>query len=181
VLWQLPGSLRFDAHRAESFLAMLPRTVADAERRARRHDARTSGHAALRAPDGRERAIRHALEVRHPSWVTPAAVTLLEAQRVALVASDTAGKFPIALTRTAEFAYVRLHGSSELYASRYTAEEIRMWAERVHAWRAEGADVYVYFDNDVKAHAPFDALRLMRAVARRARAATSDAGGVAPS
>src|SRR5262249_54513181 len=85
-------------------------------------------------------------------------------------ASDTAGKHPMTITRTADWAYVRLHGSTEVYASRYTDGEIRTWADRVHAWRSGGADVYVYFDNDIKVHAPFDALRLTRAVERRGRA-----------
>jgi uncharacterized protein YecE (DUF72 family) len=31
----------------------------------------------------------------------------------------------------------------------------------VRRWRDDGLDVYVYFDNDVKVHAPYDALSLM--------------------
>jgi uncharacterized protein YecE (DUF72 family) len=63
--------------------------------------------------------------------------------------------------------YARLHGSQELYVSGYTDTELDEWAARVAAWRADGRDVYVYFDNDAKVHAPFDALRLRERVDRR--------------
>ena len=72
---------------------------------------------------------------------------------------------------TADFVYVRLHGSRQLYVSGYTDAELDEWAAKVHAWRrSSGRDVYVYFDNDAKVHAPFDALRLserVRALERR--------------
>jgi uncharacterized protein YecE (DUF72 family) len=65
---------------------------------------------------------------------------------------------------TADFVYVRLHGSRELYASGYTDAELDDWARKVARWRRAGRDVYVYFDNDAKVHAPFDALRLAERV-----------------
>jgi uncharacterized protein YecE (DUF72 family) len=164
ILWQLPPGLKFDADRAGAFFDALPRDVAAAERRARAHDARTTGRSALTAPDGRHQPLRHAVEPRHPSWLEDEALRLLEAHDVALVAADTAGKHPFSLARTAGFAYVRLHGSTQLYASRYSDAEIATWAARVRQLRADGADVYVYFDNDARAHAPDDALRLQAAV-----------------
>ena len=66
---------------------------------------------------------------------------------------------------TADFVYVRLHGSQELYASGYTDAELDQWAKRIGAWRSSRRDVYVYFDNDVKVHAPYDAMRLAERVA----------------
>lgn len=87
---------------------------------------------------------------------------------------------------TSDFVYIRLHGSTELYASGYTDDELRWWADRIEAWkgggepadaakitdtpaprRVHGRDVYVYFDNDAKVHAPFDALQLARMVSER--------------
>ena len=65
---------------------------------------------------------------------------------------------------TADFVYVRLHGSRELYASGYTDAELDTWAAKIGAWRSSGREVYVYFDNDAKVHAPFDALRLAERV-----------------
>ena len=169
ILWQLPPFLAFDAARADAFLAALPRDVAAAERRARRHDARTTGRAVLTAPDGRDRELRHALEVRHATWLTPPALELMRHHRVALVVADTAGKHPFALHETAHFVYVRLHGSAELYRSRYTDAELRRWARRVRRWDAAGKDVWVFFDNTDKRHAPGDALRLLHAVEGHAR------------
>jgi len=167
ILWQLPPFLPFDEGRADAFLSALPRDVGAAERRARRHDARTSGRAVLTAPDGRDRELRHALEVRHASWLAEPALALLRHRGVALVVADTAGKHPFALHETADFVYVRLHGSAELYRSRYTDAELRDWARRVRRWDAAGKDVYVFFDNTDKRHAPEDALRLLTAVGRR--------------
>jgi uncharacterized protein YecE (DUF72 family) len=62
-----------------------------------------------------------------------------------------------------------LHGSRQLYLSRYTDAELDGWAERIRAWARDpggrGRDVFVYFDNDARAHAPRDALRLAERVA----------------
>jgi uncharacterized protein YecE (DUF72 family) len=77
---------------------------------------------------------------------------------------------------TSDFVYVRLHGEQELYVSGYGDEALDRWASRVRAWH-QGAtptdgrtlaapapsglrEVFVYFDNDVKVHAPFDAIAL---------------------
>ena len=169
ILWQLPPQLPFDAERARRFFEAVPRDVAAAERWARRHDARTTGRASLRAPDGRERAIRHAVEIRHASWLTETALETLRALDVALVAAETAGKHPLSFERTAGFAYVRLHGSAALYASRYEDEELSAWAKRIVAWTATSADVYVYFDNDARGHAPHDAVRLAEKIAALGR------------
>jgi uncharacterized protein YecE (DUF72 family) len=160
ILWQLPPQLPFDEGRATGFLSALPRTVGAAERLARRHDARTRGRAAVTGRDGRDLELRHALEARHPSWLEKRAVDVLRAAGVALVSADTAGRHPFSLERTASFAYLRLHGSRQLYASRYVDRELTAWARVISAWRSEGSDVYAYFDNDAQAHAPQDALRL---------------------
>jgi uncharacterized protein YecE (DUF72 family) len=167
ILWQLPPMLRFDADRAREFFDALPRDLAAAERVARRHDHRVSGRAIVAAPDGRHHPLRHAVEVRHESWLCDDATGLFIEQGVALVHADTAGRFPFSLTRTAhDFAYVRLHGASELYGSSYSAAELDAWAQLVEAWRDDGADVYVYFDNDNKAYAPGNALALKERLAR---------------
>ena len=42
----------------------------------------------------------------------------------------------------------------------FTDEELDAWAGKIAAWRASGHDVYVYFDNDARVHAPYDAMRL---------------------
>jgi uncharacterized protein YecE (DUF72 family) len=175
LLWQLPPALPLDEQRLEEFLELLPRTTKEAAKLARRHDERVKGRAHLRARS--ERKLRHALEVRHPSFATPKLVELLRKQGVALVVADTAGRWPFLEDVTADFVYVRLHGDVKLYESGYTDTALERWAERIRAWRdgrepsspklvapplrrAKRRDVYVYFDNDVKVHAPYDAMNL---------------------
>jgi uncharacterized protein YecE (DUF72 family) len=167
ILWQLPPQLAFDRARACAFLAALPRDVHGAERWARRHDARTTGRAALTAAGGRDAPLRHAVEVRHASWLTDEALAVMRSFDVALVAADTAGRHPLSVERTASFAYVRLHGSTELYASRYAPVELVWWAKRIAGWAQAGSDVFVYFDNDARGHAPHDAERLRALVGAR--------------
>jgi uncharacterized protein YecE (DUF72 family) len=176
VLWQLPPTLAFDQQALSDFLGRLPRTTTAAAELARHHDERLRDRA-LTETDA-DRPIRHALEVRHPSFVTTEFIELLRAQGIALVVSDTAGTFPILDDVTADFVYVRLHGDQELYVSGYDDEALKRWAAKIHAWkrglalvsdhtvaapaprREQGRDVYVYFDNDVKTHAPYDAMAL---------------------
>jgi uncharacterized protein YecE (DUF72 family) len=176
ILWQLPPQLSWEEARARAFFDALPRDVASAERWARRHDQRTTGRAALRAPDGRKNLIRHALEIRHPSWLSDAALSVLREMNIALVAADTAGRHPLTLERTADFSYIRLHGATSLYASRYTDRELDGWAELIERWTAAGDDVYVYFDNDAKGHAPRDALRLAARLAGGQAVVSAPAG-----
>jgi hypothetical protein len=66
------------------------------------------------------------------------------------------------LHATSHFVYVRLHGAAQLYTSGYSDRALTDWARRIRRWSRAGRDVYVYFDNDVKVRAPFDALNLMR-------------------
>jgi uncharacterized protein YecE (DUF72 family) len=125
----------------------------------------------LTAADSRQAPIRHALEVRHPSWITDEALRLLEAHEIALVVADTAGKWPLHEAMTAPtFVYARLHGAEQLYASGYHDHEIAHWASSVRRWLATGRDAYVYFDNDGSAHATRDAARLITALSSTAAA-----------
>src|SRR5690606_14275619 len=110
-----------------------------------------------------DQPIRYAIEPRAQSFEQSTA--LLRQHDVAMVCADTAGRFPRFDALTADFAYIRLHGASELYSSGYTAAELDEWAavvnDTVRGIGAEPArDVYVYFDNDAQGHAPHDALAL---------------------
>ena len=161
-LWQLPGTYRFNAERLDGFIRQLPHDSTEGEAIARAHDDRLRRGALVTAAE--RVAYRHAFEVRHPSYFTEEFYDLLRAHGCAFVIADTAGRYPYAEEITADFAYVRLHGSRELYVSGYTDAELDVWAARVRQWRGEGRDVYVYFDNDAKVHAPFDAIRLRERV-----------------
>ena len=158
VLWQLPERLQFDAQVLDDFLASLPRTTAEAVSLTEHHDERVDGRMFTAIDESRP--LRHALEVRSPSFVTPSATEILAKHGVALVVADTAGRWPHLRELTADFVYVRLHGAEELYSSGYTEDALATWARDIHSWLSTGRDVYAYFDNDMKVHAPFDAMRL---------------------
>jgi uncharacterized protein YecE (DUF72 family) len=159
-LWQFPQMFRYQRERLESFFELLPRNTEEALRLARRRDARMTGRSRL-AIDAR-RALRHAIEIRHASFVNEEFISLLRKHDVGLVVADTAGKWPRMFHVTSGFVYVRLHGDVKIYASGYSGRALAAWARRIREWDAAGRDVYVYFDNDVKVRAPFDALNLMR-------------------
>ena len=179
ILWQFPPSFRFQAERLEAFFRLLPRDTTAMARLARRHDARMKGRSWLKVDA--HRPVRHAVEIRHDSFVDAAFVRLLRRHRMALVCADTV-EWPRLMDVTADFIYCRLHGSQELYASGYTTRALGQWARRVDAWargsepddservvdksgpRRKKRDVYVYFDNDKKVHAPYDAETLIARV-----------------
>ena len=179
VLWQVPPTLGFDADRLARFFDLLPRTTAAAAALATEHDDRVEKRA-WTTTDA-DRPLRHVLEVRHASFETPAFAELLRAHDVGLVVADTAGRWPFLEDVTSDVVYVRLHGDTELYTSGYDDAALDRWAARVRAWAAgdeppdarrvggpaapaPSRDVFVYFDNDVKVRAPFDALGLISRV-----------------
>jgi uncharacterized protein YecE (DUF72 family) len=174
-LWQFPEAWKFDADRFAAFLGLLPRTTGEAAALAEKHDDRMLGRSWTEAES--EMPLRHAFEVRHPSCFCPEFADLLRKHDAALVLADTAGKWPYAEELTGSFFYARLHGAEELYASGYSDAQLDWWADRIRHWSAGAEppdarritdvaaeprprDVYVYFDNDAKVHAPFDAIRL---------------------
>lgn len=166
-LWQLPATYGFDPGRIDAFIRMLPRDSTEGEAVAREHDARLRRGALLEA--AAHVRYRHALEVRHPSYFCDELYDLLRAHNVAFVIADTAGKFGYAEEITADFVYVRLHGSTALYASDYSERELQRWANLTDGWLngRPKRDVYVYFDNDAKVHAPHNAMRLAEIVKQR--------------
>jgi uncharacterized protein YecE (DUF72 family) len=149
----------------ESFFAQLPRDTEEALALARRRDRRMTGRARL-AIDAR-RPLRHAVEIRHESFVNEDFIALLRQRDIGLVVADTAGKWPKLYDVTSDFVYVRLHGDIRIYTSGYTSRALDEWARRIRKWSAAGKDVYVYFDNDVKVRAPFDALNLVQKLGLR--------------
>ncbi|MGB3440994.1 MAG: DUF72 domain-containing protein [Actinophytocola sp.] len=157
-LWQLPPSLRYDQDLLADFFEMLPRDTAAAAVLAGKHDERLDGRALTEAHVSLP--LRHALEVRHQSFVDPTLPEFLRAHGIGLVTASAAEDWPYLEDVTADFAYVRLHGETELYASGYSDDELDRWAARIHGWSAAGFDVYAYFDNDMKVRAPADAIGL---------------------
>lgn len=142
VVWQLPSRFSVDLVRLDEFLR------------------------ALDAWSG----VRHALELRHRSWfVEPVAARLREAA-VAVCLSD-APDFPLWRAVTTDLVYVRLHGHTRKYASRYSSPHLRRWATDIRRWVDEGRDVLAYFDNDAEGAAVHDALALRGMVSPTANVA----------
>lgn len=127
VLFQLPPGLGFQKADFESFCELLPA------------------------------GLKLAIEARNGQWCTEEALSCLQRHGIAWCISDTAGRYPCLEAVTADFVYIRLHGSRALYASDYTEEELTAWAEKIQTWNRE---TFVYFDNDFMAYAPRNALRL---------------------
>jgi uncharacterized protein YecE (DUF72 family) len=179
ILWQLPPNLGFDRERQENFFRLLPRDTREAARLATHHDHQLDNRADLRPRA--QMPIRHAVEIRHESFRVPEFIHLLRKHDIALVCAD-AVDWPRLMDLTSDFVYVRLHGSEVLYASGYEDVDIDGWACRVAAWatgnepsdaecvinnpaaKRKARDVYVYFDNDAKVRAPFDAQALIKRV-----------------
>ena len=183
ILWQLPPNFQFDAERLDNFFKLLPRNTEQAVALARRHDKWLKKRVAVRIDANR--SIRHALEIRHISFLTPQFLGLLHSYKIALVCADTV-EWPRVMDVTSDFIYCRLHGSEVLYASGYSEKDLSQWAGWIADW-AQGKepcraapgvkrisnrlasklphrDVYVYFDNDAKVRAPFDAQSLIAKV-----------------
>jgi len=184
IVWQLPPMMKFnegsyDVTRYERFFRLLPRTVRSAAKLAKRCDERMLTRAFLKPllNKGEDPQLRHAIEIRHDSFIQPAFIELLRKHNIGLVVADTV-EWPLLMDVTSDFVYLRLHGSERLYHSGYEVDAIEIWARRVVAFAtgqlADGRyagspshdgrprDVYVYFDNDAEVRAPFDALALRR-------------------
>ena len=182
ILWQLPPNFGFDPARLESFFKLLPRDIDEAAAIARRHEKWLTKKRIDIQPRARMK-LRHAVEIRHPSFLRKEFVDLLRAYNIALVCADTV-EWPRRMDISSDFVYVRLHGSEILYVSGYDNPSLDKWAHRIVAWaagmqpddpeskwivdagpRKRGTrDVYVYFDNDAKVRAPIDAQNLISRV-----------------
>jgi uncharacterized protein YecE (DUF72 family) len=188
ILWQLPPNFPFEPERLEEFFALLPRTQKQAAELARNHDDRLKDRSWFQVRD--DAPLRHALEIRHGTFVSEKFIRLLRRYRVGSVVADTV-EWPLLMDLTSDFVYCRLHGSEQLYASGYEADALDVWARRVVAWargeevtdgrkassrdapKRKRRDVFVYFDNDAKVRAPFDAQQLRIRVNRLLAAAAS--------
>ena len=108
-------------------------------------------------------AIRVAVEPRHDSWWTDEVRDLLAARNAALVWADRQGTAITPGWRTADWGYLRCHEGDGEQWPRYRERTLRAWAERCAADFPDEADVYVYFNNDQRGAAPFDAAAIAAA------------------
>jgi uncharacterized protein YecE (DUF72 family) len=133
ILYQLPRMFHKNADRLEAFLKLLPEP----------------------------RRIRHAIEFRHESWYAEEVISLLARHNVALCVHDMPGSTTPRIT-TADFLYLRFHGTSSRYGGSYPRDRLHGYAE----WLTEcRRPAFVYFNNDAGGHAPRDARALLEMVA----------------
>lgn len=157
VVWQFTPARRFDADDLAAFLDRLPRTLGG-------------------------QPLRHALEVRHASFLCTQYVALARAHGVATVFTDSP-EHPSLADLTGPFAYARLMRSEADEPHGYSAAALDAWAAHATQWR-EGSDpaglphvdarlpnaapreVYVYFISAAKARNPAAAMALQARVDR---------------
>lgn len=154
LLWQFAPSKKFEAVDFREFLKLLPSEVAGCR-------------------------LRHAVEVRHPSFCTPAFVSLLKEFGVPVVFTDHA-TYPSLADATGDFIYARLQRGKDAIPTAYPARELDAWASRLRLWaqgntpgdlpraaRAEPnetvvpRDVFAYVIHEGKIRAPAAAMALI--------------------
>jgi uncharacterized protein YecE (DUF72 family) len=106
---------------------------------------------------------RYTIEFRNETWYSEEVYRLLRQYNCAFCIYEL-DRHLSPLEVTADFVYIRLHGPGGKYQGDYSQQILQMWSERIHVWQQEGKDVYVYFDNDEKAYAAFNAQRLIELV-----------------
>jgi uncharacterized protein YecE (DUF72 family) len=145
LLWQLAPTKQFDPDEIEAFFSMLPEALPNAQ-------------------------LRHAIEVRHPSFTTPAFLELAQNHNVSIVYTH-ADKYPGIADITGPFVYARLRQAVSEEPTGYKTQEIAQWRRRAAEWasgespadlplilgkpaQASGREVFVFFINGAKERAP---------------------------
>jgi uncharacterized protein YecE (DUF72 family) len=137
INWQFMGTKKFDPEDIEAFLKLLPREVG-------------------------KLPLRHALEVRHPSFQDPRFYDLARKYKVAIIYAHDQD-FPEIDEPTADFTYARLMGSEEKTKTGYKPADIDKWAKKAKGWAKKG-DVFVYFISGAKVRNPAAAQALIAKV-----------------
>ena len=120
-----------------------------------RNDERLSAFLALLPAD-----MQHVIEFRHVSWLDEAVLDMLRRYEVGFCIFDMPGlECPVA--STADFAYVRFHGSTGMYSSRYSERELENWAIMMERLAGELKEIYIFFNNDAGGFAVENAISLM--------------------
>jgi len=137
LVWQFMPTKQFDPQDFEAFLALLPRSV-----------------------EGR--LLRHVLDVRHESFLSPDYLPLARRYGCATVHTDS-DKFPAIADDQGDLAYIRLMRSAADCPTGYPPEELARWARGAQAWTASTPrEVFIYLINGAKERAPAAAQELIR-------------------
>ncbi|HHS49297.1 MAG TPA: DUF72 domain-containing protein, partial [Desulfurella acetivorans] len=105
--------------------------------------------------------LKFAFEFRHKSWGDKKVYNLLKKYKAAWVIADSPC-YPRADEVTADFVYIRLHGSKILFSSKYTDKELKDLAQKIKKWLKEKKEVYCYFNNDAMGYAVENAKELLK-------------------
>ncbi len=153
LLWQFAPTKKFDAADFRSFLELLPEKQ-----------------------DGL--ALRHVVEVRHDSFLTPDFVALLREFNVAVVFSEHE-TFPAIADITGDFVYLRLQKGQDTIKTGYPPKDLDAWAKRLQTYatgavpkdlpqvdpknapKAKPRDVFAYVIHEGKVRAPAAAMELI--------------------
>ena len=137
INWQFMATKKFDPEDFGKFLELLPREV-----------------------DGLP--LRHALEVRSPTFKDPRFYDLARRHNAAIVFADD-DDIPEIDEPTADFTYARLMRTQENVKTGYPAADLDRWAKRAKDWAKRG-DAFVYFISGAKVRAPAAAMGLIERV-----------------
>lgn len=177
ILWQFPPNVLLKDDRFEKFLQLLPFDSKAAGRLAKKHTDKVKGRSFTQV-NGDFR-VRHAFEFRNDSFMNEGFIELLREYGVAVVFAHSGLKSPYMEDVTADFIYARMHGQESKYKKGYTPATLDWLAQRVSSWtqgsqpsdaqcvtdtrpKKLARDAYVYFDNEAKEAAPFDAINLSK-------------------
>ena len=105
--------------------------------------------------------LKYAFEFRHQSWCYKETYNLLKKYNIAWVIADSPA-YPKAEVITADFVYIRMHGSRILFSSKYTKKELQDLSQKIRKRQGRGGDVYCYFNNDVYGFAVENAKELLK-------------------
>lgn len=127
--------------------------------------------------DADGRVLRHVLDVRDASAITPDFIALCRARNIATVFTDS-DDYPSFADVTADFVYARLMRARPEITTGYPADELAQWAARARVWAHGGEpddlprvskqapparehrDVFVYFISAAKERNPAAAMAL---------------------
>lgn len=96
--------------------------------------------------------IRHVLEFRHESWLVDGVFAIMRKHNVGLCVFDMPG-ITCPVTATADFAYIRFHGTVGMYSGCYSDSELEDWSGRISRLSKNLDEVYIYFNNDMDGYA----------------------------
>jgi uncharacterized protein YecE (DUF72 family) len=107
--------------------------------------------------------LQHVVEFRHQSWYEEKVYAPMRRYNTALCIHDMAqSESPV--VATADFAYVRFHGTTSRYAGNYSNGQLEDWAKRIKELASSSnlKAVYIYFNNDIEGHAVNNARSLIQ-------------------